>query len=472
MGSMLLCALSPHPPLLIPDIGGEDLARVAKTENAMKKLASMVKAAGPETIIVISPHALVFQDAIAIHGAEILQGNFGAFGAREVSLSFRNNLKLVAAIAKKASQEGIRIFRLDEQAGRLAGYRYRDYTSLDHGVLVPMYYLREAGVTAKLVAMGTTFLNLHEVYKFGRALREAIEEEDVRAVVIASGDLSHRLLPAAPAGYDPQGAVFDERIIALLREVDVEGVLGLDESLVERAGECGYRPIISLLGTLDGLEATSEVLSYEGPFGVGYGVVVFRPGRPNSDREFMRKISARQRAEVEERRRRESPIVRLARSAVEEYVRRGNILAVPGDLPPELSGRAGVFCSIKKHGQLRGCIGTVAPTRASIAEEVIRNAIAAATEDPRFAPVEPHELDDLVYSVDILTPPEKVAGLDELDPKRYGVIVRRGGRSGLLLPDLEGIDTAAKQVEIAKRKAGIRPDEDVELERFEVVRYF
>ncbi|NPV54028.1 MAG: AmmeMemoRadiSam system protein A [Firmicutes bacterium] len=473
MGSMLLCALSPHPPLLIPEVGGGELARVAKTESAMKKLASMVKEAGPDTVVVISPHALVFQNAVAIYGAGTLQGDFGAFGAHEVALSFENNLKLVSAIEERATRQGIKIFRLDEQqAGGRTRYRYREYTSLDHGVLVPMYYLREAGVTASLVAMGTTFLSLPDVYRFGRSLREAIEGEDVRAVIIASGDLSHRLIPAAPAGYDPRGAVFDERIISLLREVDVDGILGLDESLVERAGECGYRPIISLLGTLDGLEATGEVLSYEGPFGVGYGVAVFKPGSPRSEREFLRKMNARQLAEVEERRRKESPIVRLARAAVEEYVRHGEILRAPGDLPPEFSGRAGVFCSIKKHGQLRGCIGTVTPTRAGIAEEVIHNAIAAATEDPRFTPVEPYELDDLVYSVDILTPPEKISGPGELDPRRYGVIVRRGGRSGLLLPDLEGIETVAQQVEIAKRKAGIRADEDVELERFEVVRYF
>jgi AmmeMemoRadiSam system protein A len=132
---------------------------------------------------------------------------------------------------------------------------------------------------------------------------------------------------------------------------------------------------------------------------------------------------------------------------------------------------AGVFCSIHKGGQLRGCIGTTEPVRASIAEEIISNAISAAMRDPRFEPVEEDELDDLVYSVDVLSEPEPILGPDELDPARYGVIVSRRGRVGLLLPDLDGIDTVEQQISIARRKAGIGEREVVELARFEVTRY-
>ncbi|MFY9133731.1 MAG: AmmeMemoRadiSam system protein A, partial [Bacillota bacterium] len=131
----------------------------------------------------------------------------------------------------------------------------------------------------------------------------------------------------------------------------------------------------------------------------------------------------------------------------------------------------GVFCTLHKRGQLRGCIGTTEPTRRNIAEEIIFNAIAAAVRDPRFEPVAPHELDDIVYSVDVLSPPEPVSGPEELDPQRYGVIVRNGGRVGLLLPNLEGINTVEEQISIARRKAGIGLNAPVELERFEVTRY-
>lgn len=162
--------------------------------------------------------------------------------------------------------------------------------------------------------------------------------------------------------------------------------------------------------------------------------------------------------------------VRLARQSLEHYLRTGKVLQVPDPLPPELAGRAGAFVSIKKHGNLRGCIGTIAPTRANLAEEIIYNALAAGLEDPRFPPVTVEELPDLTYSVDVLNEPEP-ATMADLDPRVYGVIVSCGRRRGLLLPDLEGIDTPQEQVAIACQKAGIKPDEPYCLERFTVTRY-
>jgi AmmeMemoRadiSam system protein A len=165
------------------------------------------------------------------------------------------------------------------------------------------------------------------------------------------------------------------------------------------------------------------------------------------------------------------PFVNLAKKAIEEYVRDRKVITPPEDLPPEMRQRAGVFVSLKKNKQLRGCIGTIMPATENIAEEIIKNAIAAATEDPRFYPVQPEELDEIEYSVDVLSEPEKVESLSELDPKKYGVIVVKGHRKGLLLPDLEGVDTVEEQLRIAKMKAGILPDEDCEIYRFTVKRY-
>ncbi|MEN3009830.1 MAG: AmmeMemoRadiSam system protein A [Candidatus Bipolaricaulaceae bacterium] len=165
------------------------------------------------------------------------------------------------------------------------------------------------------------------------------------------------------------------------------------------------------------------------------------------------------------------PYVELARRAIEAWVREGRRLAPPPDLPPELlSRRAGAFVSLKKHGVLRGCIGTYQPTEANLAEEIIENAIRAATEDPRFPPVRPEELPDLAITVDVLSPPEPCTEAD-LDPRRYGVIVEKGWRRGLLLPDLPGVDTVAEQLRIAKRKAGLDPDEPCRLYRFTVERH-
>lgn len=163
--------------------------------------------------------------------------------------------------------------------------------------------------------------------------------------------------------------------------------------------------------------------------------------------------------------------VRLARASLEYYLEKGKYMPVPVDIPAELNGRAGVFVSFKKQGELRGCIGTFGPTQPTIAGEIITNAVSAGREDPRFWPVEKEELSELTISVDILSEPESVDSLDELDPAKYGVIVRRGHRSGLLLPALEGVDTVEEQVGIAMQKAGIRPEEEIELYRFTVTRY-
>lgn len=165
------------------------------------------------------------------------------------------------------------------------------------------------------------------------------------------------------------------------------------------------------------------------------------------------------------------PLVKLAKEAIKEYVKNRRIIKPPDDLAEEMKGQAGVFVSLKKSGQLRGCIGTFAPTAKNIAEEVIHNAVSAATRDPRFQPVGLSELEEIDYSVDVLTEPEKIAGPEGLDPKRYGVIVKCGIRKGLLLPDIEGVDTVEEQIDIARSKAGIYEDEPVELYRFEVKRY-
>jgi AmmeMemoRadiSam system protein A len=164
------------------------------------------------------------------------------------------------------------------------------------------------------------------------------------------------------------------------------------------------------------------------------------------------------------------PVVKLAKDTVENYIKNGTIKS-PDNLTDEMKGKAGVFVSIKKHGSLRGCIGTFEPTQDNVAEEIINNAISSATRDPRFSRINRSELDELEYSVDILTPPQPVADMTKLDVKKHGIIVQRGWQRGLLLPDLEGVDTLEQQIDICRMKAGIPPDEPVELFSFEVRRY-
>ena len=166
-----------------------------------------------------------------------------------------------------------------------------------------------------------------------------------------------------------------------------------------------------------------------------------------------------------------SPLVALAHKAVEEYVRNGEVIQPPKELTPEMKEKAGVFVSIHENNDLRGCIGTFEPAYSNVAQEIIHNAILASTEDPRFLPIREDELKLLDISVDVLTSPEPVKGVAELDAKKYGVIVGCGYRRGLLLPDLEGVETPEEQINICRQKGGIGEKEPVKLYRFEVKRY-
>lgn len=463
--SVVYGGVVPHPPIMVPEVGGREAGRVKATQDALVELGRRIKASGAKTLVIISPHAPVLQEAIAVNLAARYKGDLGNFGAPGVRFDLAADRELGMEIERQATELGLRVMDVNELGPRGL---LRTPVDLDHGVTAPLYWLENPA--RAYVAVSMAFMPLERLYAFGTAIRRAAEALQRPTAVVASGDLSHRLLPGAPAGYDPQGKVFDEEVVRLIERADVEGLISLEPDLVERAGECGYRTIIMMLGAFDGHQVEAEVLSYEGPFGVGYMVAALQPGPRDTGRDFLKKLEEKRRNRLKARRASESYLVRLARETLECYVR-GEKLPDPGEIPPEFRRRAGVFVSIKSHGALRGCIGTVEPTRENIVQEVMANAISAGTRDPRFFPVEPDELDDLEYSVDVLGEPERVSGPHELDPRRYGVIVSSGGRRGLLLPDIEGVETVEQQLAIARQKAGIPPDAPVTIERFEVVRY-
>ena len=247
----------------------------------------------------------------------------------------------------------------------------------------------------------------------------------------------------------------------------------MDPSLCERAAECGLRSFQMMAGALDGLAVAPKLMSHEGTFGVGYAVALFPVTGRDEKRRFEAACEQAQHDRLEERRTREDAWVRLARLSLETYVRTGRRLeSLPDDLPQELTGQAaGAFVSLHVAGRLRGCIGTIVPAQETVAQEIVQNAVSAGTRDPRFPAVRADELDQLEYSVDVLGQPEPVDSPDQLDPGQYGVIVSCGQRRGLLLPDLDGVDTVEQQIDIARRKGGIRAEDPYTLQRFKVVRH-
>ncbi|OAT80775.1 AmmeMemoRadiSam system protein A [Desulfotomaculum copahuensis] len=464
---LVFCGVCPHPPIMVPEVGRGEADKVADSRRAMLEFGRRLKDSGAQTLVVISPHGPVFRDGVAVNGSPRLKGDLGQFGAPGVKFDLENDLHLAGEIVRAAGEAGITALLLDDKK---AG-RYGVDLDLDHGVMVPLYFLREAGVRLPLVSIGMSLLPRPRLYTFGTALARAVDRAGRKVALIASGDLSHRLIPGAPAGYEPQGREFDRQVVDLVGRADAAGILDINADLAERAGECGLRSLIMALGALDGLSVQGEVLSYEGPFGVGYMVAVFNPGATDSRRRLLDRLSAGQGRLEKQRLSGGSFLVQVARKSLTAYFT-GNRLSIPEEeIPPEFTRPAGAFVSLHKHGQLRGCIGTISPQQRRVVDEVVANAVSAAIHDPRFYPVTEDELPELEISVDVLQEPEPVSGPEQLDPKKYGVIVRAGHRSGLLLPDLEGVDDVAQQVAIARQKAGIGPREPVELQRFEVKRY-
>jgi AmmeMemoRadiSam system protein A len=320
------------------------------------------------------------------------------------------------------------------------------------------------------VALGYTFLADEDHLQFGTCIREAADTVGRPVAFVASGDLSHRLKPDAPAGYNPAAYRFDEEVVDAIHHNSPNRIAKIDHELRRTAGECGYRSMLVALGATRELPAACEVLSYEAPFGVGYLVAQLTNAAADVTNtgleELGNAITAGDDPAVAE-------LPALARQAVETFVRTGKSITKPANPSALLSARAACFVSIKTHqGDLRGCIGTIEPVKHNLAEELIANAVNAATRDPRFEPVAADELGELRYSVDVLGMTEP-ADFEDLDPQMYGVIVEdeSGKLRGLLLPDIPGVDTVSQQVDIAARKAGIAPGMPLKLSRFRVDRY-
>jgi MEMO1 family protein len=462
--SLVFAGIAPHPPIMVPEVGRDAIAEVRASIDAMAELTRRLIGSHAETVVIISPHAPLERDAFIAYDGPQLHGDFAKFRAPTATVNAKLDDELLNQITRTAADEHLIVMRIRN-------------VDLDHGTAVPLYFLQRNGWQGKVVALGYNFLSSEDHVRFGRCIREAIQKTGRRAAFIASGDLSHRLKPDAPAGYYPEAHLFDEEVVDAIHSCATQRIVDMDPQMRRAAGECGYRSMLVAIGATQDLDSNCEVISYEAPFGVGYLVAQlsnassdFAPrAQPNESVPSASADGSITPSEDDLAR----VIPALARRTIETFVNTGNIIRPTDDLADVFSARAGCFVSIKtQNGDLRGCIGTVEPVKNTLADEIVHNAVSAATRDPRFAPVRKDELANLKYSVDVLSEPEPCT-LEELDPKLYGVIVEHesGYPRGLLLPNLQGIDTAAEQVEIAARKAGLDPQGDLKFLRFRAVRY-
>ncbi len=318
----------------------------------------------------------------------------------------------------------------------------------EHAIEVQLPFLQYFKPDVRIIPITLAYASVATYKEIGKEIAQAVKELKREVVIIASSDMTH---------FEPEESARKKDFQA------IEAIIDLNEDeLLKRVEElhismCGYAPTVSLISAAKELGATSAELVKHHTSGdktvdyssdVGYAGIIIK-------------------AVIEEM----HPLVKLAKQTVESYVNEGKVPEPPDELTPEMKERTGVFVSLHKSGELRGCIGTFEPTQKNVAEEIIKNAISSSTRDPRFPPVTPEEMEHLEYSVDVLTDPKPTKDKSQLDPKKYGVIVECGFRRGLLLPDLEGVDTVDYQIDICRQKAGIDPDEPIKLYRFEVRRY-
>ena len=452
----------PHPPLIVPDIGRGEEQKIKRTIDAYRKIAERIGQLQPETIVLTTPHQVMYADYFHISPGKGAKGDFGQFGAGHVKMEVRYDEAFVEHLCELADAHDLNAGTLGERDKRL-----------DHGTMVPLYFVNQFWKEYKLVRIGLSGLPLTKHYELGQCIKETTEELGRNVVLIASGDLSHHLKEEGPYGYRKEGPEYDARIMEVMGRGEFGELLEFSEDFCEKAGECGHRSFTIMAGALDAAEVVAERLSYEGPFGVGYGVCGYAVCGRNQERNYKDQYEKKERERVLAGQKKEDAYVQLARRTIEAYVRTGEMIPVPEGLPEELyRKRAGVFVSIKEEGRMRGCIGTIQAAQPSLVQEIIENAVSACSRDPRFPAIGREELDKLSISVDVLGDTEKISSAEELDVKRYGVVVTRGYKRGLLLPNLDGVDTVEEQIAIAKRKAGIGENDGVKLERFEVVRHY
>lgn len=452
----MFAGIAPHPPIMVPEVGREAIAEVRNSIDAMAELTARVIASGAETVIIISPHGPLIADAFIAYEGPQLYGDFANFRAPTATIHAELDDELLDEISRAAAAQKLVVEKIKVR-------------TLDHGTAVPLYFLQRNGWSGRVIALGYTFLSSEDHLRFGKCIGQAIEKVGRSVAFIASGDLSHRLQHDAPAGYNPDAHLFDEEVVDAIRTGSTRRIVDIDHEMRRLAGECGYRSMLVAIGVAEGVNSNCEVISYEAPFGVGYLVaqLVSEPRQVGVATGSDKLATGVQSTDPTR------AIPALARLTIETFIKSGTVIDPPEDLPDFINARAGCFVSLKtRDGELRGCIGTIDPVKDTLAEEIIANAINSATRDPRFPTVKSAELPDLKYSVDVLSAPEP-ASLEDLDPKIYGVIVEDvdGLRRGLLLPNLAGVDTAAKQVEIATSKAGMRRDAPIKLFRFRADRY-
>ncbi len=464
----------PHAPILLKEIGAGKELEASGTLLAMERIGMILKNEPPDTIIYITPHGNSFTNGTCILWENELSGDFGQFGHPDICFKKKTDMQLTEKINEKLEEEGIVTVLMDKKLSKSYGV----LVHLDHGAMVPMYFVDKYIKDYEIVHITTGHTSLSEHYYIGKLINEVIKKTDKKILLICSGDLSHALSDKGPYSYNSKGPAFDKLVKQSIEKKDPVSLVFIQDEFLEGAAQCGLRSFLVGFGTMDGMQYDSKVYSYEGPFGVGYltgvlesiGIEAF---------SLIQTIKERRKAYYNKRTSKEDDYIKLARKSIEHYILTGKRISedeIKKSLSMSFVNHVGIlhggcFVSIHKNKKLRGCIGTIAATSKNLIDEIVYNSISAATKDHRFDPIREDELYDLEIKVDILYEREPIRSKSQLDVIQYGVIVEKDGKRGLLLPNLEGIHSVEEQVSIAMQKAGIETEENMKLFRFKVERH-
>jgi AmmeMemoRadiSam system protein A len=454
-GQVMIAALMPHAPVLVPAVGGKRGNRAVASVSAMTEAARRIVRAGPETVVLVSPHSPRRRMAFAIWAGGRISGSLAQFGAPAAAVELPADEPFAATVAEEAGARGLDVWWL------------RD-AELDHGAVVPLWHLADAGWRGPTVVIGLNYPGEPGVVELGGAIAGAARRAGRRVAMVASGDMSHRLQPGAPAGFHPRAKEFDGAFIECLRAGDYRKLPDFDPELQDLAAEDAVDSTLVAASAVNWNAAGHEVLSYEGPFGVGYGVAILHQPSPENASTGAHQTGALERDVAEPGK----ALPQIARRSVEAAFR-GDAEEPAIEAEGILGERHGVFVTIRgPRRKLRGCTGTLTPHFANTAEETWHVAQDAAFRDGRFAPVDVNELKHLRFEVSVLLPLEEVTSTAELDPRRYGVVLATEDyRRGLLLPDVKGINTVEQQLTAARHKGGIGEFEPVRIQRFAVKKF-
>jgi AmmeMemoRadiSam system protein A len=436
--SIACAALMCHAPIVIPAIAGADQHGCRRTTQAMQETARALVEHGPALIVLISPHAPRRARSVGMVFDAGLSGDFARFGHAEVALRLHGAPAQAERIARHA------------QAEHVATHAFSG-ADLDHGSMVPLFFLHEAGYRGRVLLVSLPYPGSDLEARFGRAVAAAALESEERWAVLASGDMSHRLSRSAPAGFEPRAREFDRSFVRALDRGDLRAAISPDPELIELAAEDVVQSTAVAAAAVRYRAEGTRVIAYEAPFGVGYleALLFSQPAREqdSSTPPYV--------------------LIQIALDAIAHAL--ADVPFTAPALEPRWQAPRAVFVTLRAaDGELRGCIGRTEPRHATLAAEVADCAVGAATRDCRMARVRIEELAALQVEISILHGLQLVRDPAELDPARYGIVVQHGSKRGVLLPDVEGIERASEQLQVALRKAGIEEGAPYRVQRFAV----